>query len=105
MKAKAKELFLQADPLQGLDREAFLEEACGDDAELRQEVERLPTDSEKADSFFADTGGATIGAEEFDEDEAFSEKEGDEVGPYILRQKIGEGGFGTVWMAEQREPA
>jgi serine/threonine protein kinase len=33
-----------------------------------------------------------------------TEKEGDQVGPYKLLQQIGEGGFGTVWMAEQSEP-
>ncbi|MFV2070100.1 MAG: serine/threonine protein kinase, partial [Pirellulales bacterium] len=33
-----------------------------------------------------------------------TEEEGDEVGPYKLLQQIGEGGFGTVWMAEQSEP-
>ena len=29
--------------------------------------------------------------------------EGDIIGPYTLRQEIGEGGFGTVWMAEQQD--
>ncbi len=32
------------------------------------------------------------------------EQEGDVIGPYTLRQKIGEGGFGVVWMAEQSQP-
>ncbi len=32
------------------------------------------------------------------------EAEGDIIGPYTLRQKIGEGGFGVVWMAEQSQP-
>ena len=32
------------------------------------------------------------------------EKPGDRIGPYKLLQQIGEGGFGTVWMAEQRTP-
>jgi WD40 repeat protein len=100
--AEAKDLFAQAYELEEKDREAFLESACGGDAELRLEVKRLLVKSEKVDAFFADAGGDTMGAEGFDE--PISEREGDHIGVYILRQKIGEGGFGVVWMAEQSEP-
>lgn len=30
----------------------------------------------------------------------FAEKPGDMIGPYKLLQVIGEGGFGTVWLAD-----
>ena len=32
------------------------------------------------------------------------EKSGDVIGPYKLLQQIGQGGFGVVYMAEQRQP-
>ena len=102
MKTDAKDLFIRAHELSGEAREAYLREACGDDAELRLAVQRLLVKAEKVDSFFADEEGATLCAGDIEE--SFTEVEGDQVGPYTLRQQIGEGGFGIVWMAEQSEP-
>ena len=102
MNSLAQDLFVQALEMEPVAREAFLAQACGDNAELHLEVQRLLVDAARADSFFGDTDGATLGAEEFKA--SYAEKEGDIVGPYKLRQQIGEGGFGSVWMAEQSVP-
>ena len=102
MKTVAKDLFVEALEQEPAAREAFLARACGDDAELHLEVQRMFIDAERADSFFGDDDGATLSAEEFQE--SHLEKEGDQIGPYKLLQQIGEGGFGSVWMAEQSMP-
>jgi len=79
----------------------FLDDACGENAELRGRVELLLKAHQGEDSFLdrgdEDEPDATI-------DQPITEKAGMEIGPYKLLQQIGEGGFGVVYMAEQSEP-
>src|SRR5262249_32611114 len=76
--------------------------ACGHDAELRARVEALLRAHIHAGGFLAATEGSND--RERKADEAPSERPGTIIGPYKLLQQIGEGGMGTVYMAEQTEP-
>lgn len=102
---KANDIFLNALEISTPEgRRAFIEQACGSEAELRAQVDSLIAASQKAGSFLEspapaidDGVGATI-------NQLPLEKPGTQIGPYKLLQQIGEGGMGVVYMAEQKEP-
>jgi len=100
--ANSRNIFIRALDLEGDARDSFLAEACAGDPALESEVRSMLADSEKADGFFSNGEGATVLASRFET--PYTEVEGERVGNFILRQQIGEGGFGMVWMAEQMEP-
>src|SRR5215471_10392148 len=84
----------------GQDRARYLDEVCGGDLELRRRVERLLQAASEAGSFLeapAQDPSPTV-------DPPPGESPGTVLGPYKLLEQIGEGGMGTVWMAQQTEP-
>ena len=81
------------------ERAAFLDGACRGDPELRTQVDALLEAWEQADQFLASPT-----AEESAPPEDDLEQAGSRIGVYKLLQQIGEGGMGTVYMAEQEEP-
>ncbi|MEX0642264.1 MAG: serine/threonine-protein kinase [Pirellulales bacterium] len=84
----------------GQERSAYLDEVCGGNAELRQRVDRLLKAYDDAASFLDSPAVALpVTAEQ-----TLTERAGAQIGPYKLLQQIGEGGMGTVFMAEQTEP-
>ena len=80
---------------------AYLDEACGEDAQLRRRVEgllRRHRESHGMLDVLPSEVADTIAPP------PIREQAGAVIGRYKLLQKIGEGGFGVVYMAEQREP-
>jgi serine/threonine protein kinase/dienelactone hydrolase len=92
-----EEIFSEVMDLPADARGARLDEACGADEALRRRVEALLQAHDGSDRFLRCTRGPGVSARS-------EEQPGAMVGRYKLLQRIGEGGCGVVWMAEQEEP-
>jgi tetratricopeptide (TPR) repeat protein len=93
-------IFAQAQEIESAaERAAFLDRTCGDNRHLRAEVEALLRAAELSGDLLdlPEHSPATA-------DLPGAEGAGTVIGPYKLLEQIGEGGMGTVWMAEQTEP-
>jgi len=84
-------------------RAAWLDDACGDDAALRKEVEELLAADDTSGDFLED---ATAIRSELLRDRAESRataRIGERVGAFRLVREIGRGGMGTVYLAERSD--
>ncbi len=99
-------------------RRIFLDQACVGDADLRAAVEEMLSAQAEAERFFAKgTQALKISQEELQWGNGSpaltgdsrvklpeDERVGTRIGRYKLLERIGEGGCGTVYQAEQEEP-
>src|SRR5438128_585112 len=81
------------------ERRVLVKQACGDDVDLRNQVERLLHAHFHGRSIL-DAPVQPVATV----DEPLRETAGTVIGPYKLLESIGEGGMGTVYMAQQTEP-
>src|SRR5262245_4048032 len=99
---RKKELFLNAVELPAApERQAFLAAACAGDEALRREIEDLLGHHERLGSFLQASSGKPPA---LGETALAGEQPGAVIGPYKLKEQIGEGGMGLVFVAEQQHP-
>lgn len=97
--SRTQQLFDAASALSGDARERFLDEQCRGDAELRQRVQQLlQLDAES--SFLAEDRLGRLRTELDGSDAPLPEW----IGPFRVLARIGHGGMGIVYRAEQQEP-
>src|SRR5437868_1694824 len=98
---KIRQIFLAIVEQPSAQWEKLLDETCGADAELRQQVALLLQAHAVGEGILDHNEADNAATRMY---EPASERPGTVIGPYKLLQQIGEGGMGIVFMAEQTKP-
>src|SRR5262245_24309859 len=101
---REKEIFERAlDIASAEERLGFINGACAEDTALLARVQALLQAHAESEAFLPEVP-STECQRTFAVPTSDSQQPGDRIGRYKLLQRIGEGGCGVVYMAEQEEP-
>src|SRR5215467_9694085 len=99
---QVKEIFDRAVECDPASRVAYVRDRCGDDEELRREVESLLASDTQTGSLLDNPLMET--ATGVSPPSASLPAQNDSFGPYVPVRVLGEGGMGTVYLARQQQP-
>src|SRR5262245_20606316 len=101
----AEAIFTAALDLSPAERPAYLASACANDQRLRKRIEALLAAHEAPEGFLPEEPATRLTTDFSPESSAsLTGEPGDAIGRYKLKVKIGEGGCGIVYMADQERP-
>jgi len=99
--AQLKKIVLQAADLSVEERKAYLDEACGDDSELRREAEEILADGDGSSAILPKASRLT---DSFVEPDVEATPLPNKIGRYTIKRVIATGGMGVVYEALQEKP-
>ncbi|HEX9047695.1 MAG TPA: serine/threonine-protein kinase [Verrucomicrobiae bacterium] len=108
----ANEVFYAAVEMAPEKRQDYLNQACAGDPTLQARVEKMLASYSEADRFFQESLQSSIDFAQLGREvtavarqySGLDEEPEKQVGPYKLIERLGEGGCGAVYLAEQEQP-